>query len=227
MKKKIGIWLLLIALTTGRPLRADLFEGDVAVLTQILANAIQQLAQLRSILEQTQGNLELMQDVYRGIHDAMNILRTMNPNIDPGIFKEWETVSDAMRELEKIYGSIPRSPEEQVQRNTDQGVAEAVTFNNSLYEYTKQIDDLGEEIKRYSRTTSPAGAQKLTAQTLGVMLHVLNQMLRAQATGLKLQALTLENQNHKEKASAGHLVDSSNAMTRTMKEKMSFEIPKL
>ena len=65
-------------------------------------------------------------------------------------------------------------------------------MNNSIYDYTAQLDKIGEEIKQYSHAVSPGGAQKLTAQSLGVVVHVMNEQLRATATGLKMQAQTID-----------------------------------
>ncbi|MBI2712610.1 MAG: hypothetical protein HYX41_07145, partial [Bdellovibrio sp.] len=77
-------------------------------------------------------------------------------------------------------------------------------------------------------TASPGGAQKLTAETLGVMLHVMNQSLRAQATGLKLQAQALAIQNHKEKEGSRQLVADSESLSASMKsEPLNFSIPRL
>jgi hypothetical protein len=66
MKQVISI---LIAFQIGfiPPARADIFGGDVAVLVQILANALQQLAQLRNIVQNGQDNLGLIRDINRGI----------------------------------------------------------------------------------------------------------------------------------------------------------------
>ena len=62
-----------------------------------------------------------------------------------------------------------------------------------------RLDQIGEEIKRYSHSVSPGGAAKLTAESMGVMIHVMNQQMRAQGQGLKLQAQTLAIQNKKDK----------------------------
>ena len=78
------------------------------------------------------------------------------------------------------------SPVARVQRNTDQTVAEAISFNNEINDYAQRLDQIGEEIKSYSHATSPGGAAKLTAESMGVMIHVMDQQMRA--TGTKLKA---------------------------------------
>ena len=179
--------------------KADLFGGDVMVLSQILANAIQQLAQLRSLLDNGRDNLSLIRDINRGINDSLNLIRTISPNTDPGLYKDWEKVSDALTKIENLYGIVIDSKDARVQKDADQSVAEAVALNNSIYKYTKSIDEIGELIKAQSHAVSPGGAAKLTAQSLGVMLTLQNEMLRTQGTGLKLQAQALALQNRKDK----------------------------
>ncbi len=228
MKRRILIGLLSLGLSLGPSrARADMFGGDVAVLVQILSNAIQQLAQLKAILNNGADTLGLLQDINRGINDSLALLKTINPNMDPGIYREWDKAQTAIQKLQTIYGIVVSSPEQRVQQDTDQQVAEAIALNNSIYSYVKDVDEIGEAIKQYSHQVSPGGAQKLTAQTLGVMLHVLNTSLRAQATGLKLQAQNLALQNRKEKEMTRHVLANSDALQTAMTNaKPTFSLPR-
>jgi hypothetical protein len=209
------------------PARADLFGGDVAVLAQILANAFQQLAQLKNILETGRSNLELINEINRGINDSLNLVRTVNPNMDPRIYNDWLKAQDALHNLQAIYGIAVASPNQKVQNDTDTQIAEAISLNNSIYEYSNQIDEIGEAVKDYSHEVSPGGAQKLTAQTLGVMLHVLNQGLRAQATGLKLQAQAVAIQNKKDKDTTQHFLESSKTLASALRtDSATYQTPR-
>lgn len=227
MKKWAIVVLLATSMSLPRSAKADLFGGDVAVLVQILANAIQQLAQLKNILDTGKDNLDLIREINRGINDSLNLAKTVYPDIDPGIYKDWNKVSDAINKLQQIYGIIPASSDQKIHSDTDSQVAEAITLNNSIYEYTKEIDEIGEAVKSYSHQVSPGGAQKLTAQTLGVMLHVLNQTLRAQATGLKLQAQGLALQNKKDKDHSREYLVAAQTLRASMKsQNTKFQSPR-
>jgi len=207
--------------------RGDLFGGDVAVLTQILVNAIQQLSTLNSMLQTGGDTLGLMRDINRGINDSLNMIRTIDPNWNPGLYGDWENVQRALDEVERIYGSVPGSTSEtKVQKDLDQSVAEAVTLNNAIYDHTREIDKLGEDIKAASHTVSPGGAQKLTAETLGVMLHVMNSSLRAQATAMKLQAQSMGIQNRRDKEQTRHTVSSTNSIQQAFGRKAKFQLPR-
>lgn len=225
MKRNILILILFFSFIPRS--RADLFGGDVVVLVQILANSLQQLAQLRQILSSGQDSLGLLKDINRGINDSLNLLRTVKPDINPGIYKEWEKAQDALTRLEKLYGIVVESPDKNVQKDADRSVAEAISLNNSIYEYTKQIDEIGELIKQQSHYVSPGGAAKLTAQSLGVIVHIQNEGLRAQATGLKLQAQALAIQNRKDKEHTRKIVETADTLKSALvSQKPKFLLPR-
>lgn len=225
--KKLMACILSLSLFFVQPARADMFGGDVAVLMQILANALQQLAQLRSILQNGQDSLNLIRDINRGINDSLSLIRTISPNTDPGLYRDWQKVTDALAQIESVYGIVIESQDSKAQRDTDQTAAEAIALNNSIYKYTKTIDEIGEMIKDESHRVSPGGASKLTAQSLGVMLNLQNEMLRTQATGLKLQAQSMMIQNRKDKERTRQMVDSADKLNAALaSQSPKFELPR-
>jgi len=179
--------------------RADLFGADVGVLTQILVNAISQLSQLRAILQTGNDQLGLLQQINRGINDSLGMAQTMGVHIDPGLYGQIGSVTQMASLLSQLFGPVPDSPLAPVQRNTDQAASEALSFNHDIYDYTNHLDQVGDTIKSYSHQVSPGGAAKLTAESMGVLIHIMDQQMRATGQGLKLQAQALAIQNKKEK----------------------------
>lgn len=207
--------------------RADLFGGDVAVLTQILVQTIKQLYELQRIVQAGQDTLYLMRDINRGINDSMKLVDRLGPYIDSGLYKELKSISALIKHLQGSYGVIVDSPDMKPQEDTDRIVSEGLSLNNNLYEYAKELDEVGERIKKYSHEVSPGGAQKLTAQSLGVMVHIMNQQLRASATGLKIQAQTLALENKKEKQNTEAFLGQARLLKKVMKNKEAkFEFPR-
>ena len=207
--------------------RADMFGGDIMVLAQILNNSIQQLVQLRAILRNGQEDLGLLKEINAGINDSLNLIRTINPYVDPGLFRDLKNVQDAISKLQAIYGIVVDSPSAQAQRNSDQVASEAFSMGNSIFDYTKEIDRVGAEIIQFSHQVSPGGAQKLTAQSLGVLLNVMTTSLRAQAAGLKLQAQSLAQENKKEKDSTREYLAASQVLSNALKQSApKFERPR-
>lgn len=229
MKKKIIAVLTAVGLSLplSNTARADLFGADVAVLAQILQQTILQLAELKSILQSGKDTLGLLEDVNRGINDSLQLAETLGLRVDPGIYRDLRQVDQAVRAVETIYGRAVDSPAATVQRNTDQTVAEAISFNNELNEYAQRLDRIGEEIKSYSHAVSPGGAAKLTAQSLGVMIHVMNQQMRATGQGLKLQAQSMAIQNKKEKDQTEQYIREGNLLKDRMQNmNANFEVPR-
>ena len=206
MKKKIAIWLTALTLYSGvyapSPARADFWGGDLVFLAQLVANTIQQLAQLRQIFSNGRDTLGLLRDINEGIREAMGIMRTLNTTIKPGVLSQYKRPEDMLRFIEQIYGPVAKTYNTPVEQLTDQSVAEAVTLHNQAFEYADTIDPEAERIKDYSRGVSPVGAGRLTAQSMGVLIHVSNQILRTNAAMLKVLSQNLALQNRHEKANS-------------------------
>jgi len=187
-KTLLIIPLLCGTLLSGRIARADFWGGDLVFLAQILANAIQQLAQLQSILGTSKDTLSLLQDINSGMRDAVDVIRTANQTLRPGVMSDLNGLDDVLRRIEELYGRTPRTPEGKMQQMTDQSVAEAIDLHNEAFKYADRLDPEAERIKDYAHIVSPVGAAKVTVQSLGIMIHVLNQILRTNAAMLKMQS---------------------------------------
>lgn len=225
--KKLIVSILAFVLLTHQPAQASMFGEENLVLAKILANAVQQLTQLRSILQNGRDNINLVRDLNRGINDSLYLFKTISPNSNPGLYKEWEKASEALAKLEGIYGIATDSRDMKIQKDADQSIAEAIALNNTIYKYTKEIDDIGERIKSYSHTVSPGGAAKLTAQSMGVMINLQNELLRTQATGLKLQAQSLAIQNRKDKDRTRQMKEGAEGINIALKNAQpQFKLPR-
>lgn len=220
--------MLALVLSLSAPsAKSDIWGADVGVLLQILTQNIKQLIELQQILSNAKDNLALLREINRGINDSLNLIRTISPYVSPGMYGELKKVEDVLQKFGVVFGTVVNSPDALAQRSVDTAVAEAVTMNNAIHDYTIEIDKIGEQIKSYSHAVSPGGAAKLTAQSLGVMLHVMNQQLRAQGTLLKLQAQGLAQSNKKEKDHTAEYLRSANTISDAMKaSNPKFERPR-
>lgn len=227
---KRAFWAIAVAvgiLLQSQSVFADLWGADVGVLMQILQQDIMQLLELKSILQNGNDSLDLIRDINRGINDSLALAQTLGLRIDPGIYRGLKKSNEALNAVESIYGRAVDSPVAIPQRNTDETVAEAISFNNDLNDYTQQLDQVGENIKLYSHEVSPGGAQKLTAESLGVLIHVLNQQIRATGQGLKLQAQALAMENKKDKDhTAQYLKEGQALRTKMMNLNADFSLPR-
>jgi hypothetical protein len=222
------ILLMVITAIPSRPARADFWGGDIPLLIQIVANTLQQLAQLRAILGNGVDTLNYIQDINRGIRDALNLIRTQNTTLSPGVLSQLDNLEKVMGAVEKLYGIVPNTPEAPMQRTTDQSVAEAIQIHNEVFKYADTVDPEAERIKEYAKFVSPLGANRLTAQSLGVLINVMNQVLRTNAAMLKLQSEQLALGNRHEKLNSEHFKMQYEGLSRAFGElKPEYSLPPL
>lgn len=202
MKNIVITITLCTTLIFSKPAKADIFGGDVVVLVQILAQAIQQLYQLKQIFRSSDDTLGLLRDINRGIRDGLSIIRIFNPKFNPGIFGSLEKVEQVQRAIEELYGVIPQTSEYRLQEAQDRSVSESIAMNGTLFHYADQVDLETKRIINHAQLVNPQGAAKLTAESLAILIGVTTQVLRTNSMMLKMMGQTMALSNRKEKLQA-------------------------
>lgn len=198
-KKLIAIVISMTLILSPTISRADLFGGDVVVLTQILVQAIQTVLQLKSILENGKDTLDLMRDINAGVKSGLDLVHIINPNFNPGVYGNLRDAESVLRALQDVYGKIPEGMDQELMKSQDQSVAEVISMNRNLYDYADSVDREKERILFHAQVVSPQGAGKLQNQALGVLIGVTTQLLRTQSQMLKIMAQNMAFDNRKEK----------------------------
>ncbi|MBY0316103.1 MAG: hypothetical protein K2Q26_11320 [Bdellovibrionales bacterium] len=198
-KKYILLSLIAVAMAIPKPAKADLFGGDVAVLVQILANAVQQLAQLKQLLSTGEDTLSLLRDINKGIRDGLAVMQMINPKFNPGIYGSLDTADKVLNTINDLYGSIPQTAEARLQQAQDQSASESIAMNGTLFQFADDADAESRRIFAHSQDVSPQGAAKLTAQSVAVLIGVTSQVLRTNSMILKNMGESAALQNRKEK----------------------------
>jgi hypothetical protein len=199
LKKQVVSIAMIFALVLPRPARADMFGGDILILAQILAQAMQTVIQLRSILSTGKDTLDLLRDVNAGIRSGLDLIRVVNPNFAPGVYGQLGTADEVMRALQALYGAVPQGMDHELIQSQDQSVAEVISMNRNVYDYADQVDRERERILFHSEGVNPQGAAKLQSQALGVLIGVSTQLLRTQSQMLKIMAQNMAYETRKEK----------------------------
>lgn len=199
LKKALVGLMMTFALLISQPSRADFFGGDVAVLVQILANAVQQLAQLQQILGTGAKTLNLLRDINRGIRDGLNVIRILDPRFNPGIYGDLTSADRALSAIQDLYGRIPQTAESRLQAAQDQSASESIAMNGTLFRFADQADQESRRIIDHSQSVNPQGAAKLTAQSVAVLISVTTQVLRTNSMMLKMMGENMALMNRKEK----------------------------
>jgi hypothetical protein len=228
LKRKLGGAALVLALLLpAMPAHADFWGGDLPLLAQILAQAIQQLAQLKAILNNGQDSLNYLQDINQGLRDAMTLQSTINRTLKSG---NWNLadVDDILHQMEELYGKIPMTAEARTQSTHDMTVAESIQLHNDAFRYADQVDPEAERIKEYAAQASPQGAAKASLQAQGVTIHVLNQILRTNAALLKVQSEQLAMTNRKSKLQSDQFRQQYGELGRVLGESQGgYDLPSL
>jgi hypothetical protein len=195
------------------PSRADFWGGDVVVLTQILLNAVQQLIQLRQILQTGSDALNLTRDLNQGIRNGLSLIKIINPQFNPGLYGNLETAAQVQSAITQLYGAIPQTAESQLQETQDQSVSQSIAMNGQLFRFADQVDAESKNILALAPQVSPQGAGKLTAQSLGILIGVTTQVLRTNSMMLKMMAENMALQNRKEKISSSQFRTQYDGLT--------------
>jgi hypothetical protein len=208
---------LSIGLAFPKTSRADFFGGDVVVLAQILANAIQQLVQLRQILGKGADTLNLLRDVNRGIRDGLAVIQIINPRFNPGLYGNLETAEQVAAAIQDLYGAIPQTGETRLQEAQDRSVSESIAMNGSLFRFADEADNESRRIIEQSRYVNPQGAAKLTAQSIAVLIGVSTQVLRTNSMMLKMMSENMALQNRKEKLQSQQFRNQYDGITEALR----------
>ncbi len=199
MKRTTAILLSLLLFLHPKPASADLFGGDVAVLMQIFANAIEQLIQLKKILSTGNDTLDLMKEINRGIQDGLSAIQMLDPKFNPGLYGNLDTADRVLSILNDLYGRVPGTPVAQLEQLQDQAASESIAMNGTLFQFADKADEESRRILAHADAVSPGGAAKLTAQSVAVLIGVTTQVLRTNSMMLKMmgQDMALSNRNQK------------------------------
>lgn len=215
MKNKISAMIIAAFIFMGpRSAKADLFGGDVVVLTQILAQAIQTVITLKSVLENGKDSLNLMRDLNAGVRSGLDLIRIINPHFNPGVYGNLNTADDVLRALQSVYGTVPQGMDEDLMKSQDQSVAEVISMNRNLYDYADQVDLERDKIFFHAQVVSPQGAGKLQNQALAVLIGVSTQLLRTQSQMLKIMAQNMAYDTRKEKLATQNFQENYQGLSR-------------
>lgn len=154
LKNKILSLSLIIFLTASsvfvpvKKAKADLFGGDVVVLTQILFQAIQQLIQLKKMYDNARSEYDFIKNLNSGIDDALGNLDTTFRNFDPKSYDDWYSVQQGIKKIQDIYGIAPESMDKNSQEMGDLVISEALSLNTNIFDKTGYLSSVGENLKK-------------------------------------------------------------------------------
>ena len=188
--RKLKIELCISCLSflfSQQPAQADLFGGDVVVLTQILAETIIEIGKIEQIIGKTSDTVNILQDMNSGVKEVLRLAETAHVTLPANVYQQARRIDQAANTARDLYGVVStRSP--LLVRNNFRSGTEALSLSEDAFDYSSFLDNQGELIKRSSLTANQRSATRLTAEALGVILQSVNHSNRIQAKALELSS---------------------------------------
>jgi hypothetical protein len=205
--KKIAIPLCALTISISPIKSHAMFGMDAAAmipyLIEIINQSIRQYNQMKIIYDNAKHHKDMFMSINDGLNEAIGLLESL-PIEDENILGKLRSFRRAVREVERLYGTVPRGQEEQLLRLHDETVAESIKISNSLKEYAKNQEDNSNRVALNAGRMSPKGAARVNLETNAAILHTLNQLLKVNGQMLKLQSETLAMSNKTAKESNLH-----------------------
>ncbi len=150
------------------------------------------------MIQQSKDAQNYLHEINSGLDASIRLMESL-PIRDEKVLGQLKTFQRSLSEVEKIYGSIPKSPDQTFQQTNDLAVAESLKMIDSASDYADKQEANAAAIEARSWDMSPKGAMRMQAQTSSQILLTLNQILRMNAQLLKMQSASVAARNREEK----------------------------
>ena len=222
IKNKIVGWFCISSiafssiLISQRSAKADIWGGDVAVLVQILAKAIQQIQQLQTIIGTGKDTVNILAEMNRGVKEVLRLANTAHIPLPKEVYDQANSIDQALRVAQGIYGVLPNSAPV-ISRTHYQSGVEGLYLSEDALEYSTFLDKTGENVKASAVVANQASATRLTAETLGVVLHAISHSNRIQAKNLEISSTERLESSAKESARYDEFIQTHDALSNDLK----------
>ncbi|MGZ6441979.1 MAG: hypothetical protein ACXWRU_18115, partial [Pseudobdellovibrionaceae bacterium] len=116
----------------------------------------------QQMIQYSKDALAYMREINSGLDASIRLLESL-PIKDEKILGQLRTFQRSLQEVEKIYGVIPKSPDESFQQINDLAVAESLKMVNSVTEYAEKQEGNSARLEARSWDMSPKGAMRMQA----------------------------------------------------------------
>ena len=154
------------------------------------------------MIQTAKNQEEFLKSLSSGIDNSIGILESL-PVKDEGLLSDLKNFKKSYDSVLDLYGRIPKSKEEALQALHDKSVAESFRMVSNISDYSKLQEVNADLIRHNARDASLKGAVRMTAESNGLILDSLNQLIRLQNQSLKLQSEQFALKNKSEKTTVG------------------------
>lgn len=221
--QKIGQWICLGSIAIPlvylpvytRPAKADIWGADVGVLMQILVQSIQTVAQLQSVLKTARETTAILDEMNRGVKEVLRLADTAHLPLPPQVYETARQIDQATQLAKSQYGIISdRAPLKD--KNEYRNGVEGLFISQDAFDYSTFLDQKGESVKSSAVVANQASATRLTAETLGVVLHAISHSNRIQAKTLQIESTRRVEDSAKDAAQFDNFLETQSALRSQM-----------
>ena len=175
---KRAILVLVASLTLALPRAWAFTDGSgwaaVSYLIKLVEQSIRHYQQFQTMIQYSKDAQAYSREINSGLEASIRLLESL-PIKDEKILGQLRTFQRSLKEIEKIYGVIPKSPDESFQQINDMAVAESLKMVSNATDYAENQEMNSAKLEARSWDMSPKGAMRMQAQ---VSSQILNKHLR-------------------------------------------------
>ena len=216
-------WLSSIAIITSELFLAPIkiahasFGAEIPFLIKIIAEAVQQVRALQMIIGTTRETASILSEMNRGVKEALRLANTAHVPLPRQVYESARTLDEANREAQRIYGSLPGTSPTHTRTGFQAGT-EGLFLSHDAFEYSTFLDQNGERIKSSAVVASQGAATRLTAESVGVLIHAVSHTNRIEAKSLEIQSTQRMESASRESARFESFIDTQTRIEENFRQ---------
>ena len=193
-----------------------LFGEDIPFLIQIITQAIAQVKELQSIIGSAQETASVLEEMNRGVKDVLVLANTAHVPLPPQVYENAKQIDAATQLASSLYGNVSDHAPAYTRTQYQSGV-EGLFLSEDALSYSSFLDDQGTSVKNAATAANQATATRLSAETLGVLLHAVSHENRLQAKQLEIQSTNRIEDSAKEQEKLESFTATQDAIEQDMR----------
>ena len=194
-----------------RNAHADLFGGDLPLLTELIVKAIEQIEELNQIISTSRQTTEILQEMNNGVKEVLRLADTAHIPLPPQVYQQANTIAHASALASMIYGNAPLNGPISTRDHFQSG-QEGLFLSQDAFEYSNFLDQTGELVKASAVVANQSAATRLTAETLGVVVEAVSHSNRLEAKSLEISSTDRLENSQKEAARYDSFIETNDAI---------------
>ena len=193
------------------------FGAEIPILVKILTETVNQGKMLQQVIGASRETVSILEEMNRGVKEVLRLAETAHVPLPPQVYETAKTIDEATTEAAKLYGKFKENVPPHIKAHQRSGV-EGLFLSQDALEYSKFLDQTGEKIKGSAVVASQASATRLTAESMGVLLHAVSHGNRIQGKTLEILSTERLEESAKDGARFETFVKLQSSLNQSFRE---------